>query len=70
MDKDAPNGPFKANLDKLFNSDTAGVSERTFSEYRYKNGDLWLYSFTRKYFEDGDYIDSNTSKTFVRRSVV
>tara|TARA_X000001316_G_C922345_1_gene37491 strand:- start:934 stop:1146 length:213 start_codon:yes stop_codon:yes gene_type:complete len=69
MKNDTPNGPFKSNLDKLFNSDTAGVSERTFSEYRYKNGDLWLYTFSRKYFGDGDYLDSNTSKTFVSRSV-
>lgn len=68
--KDSPNGPFKTNLDNLFSTDTAGVSERTFSEYRYKNGDLWLYSYTRKYLDDGDYVDSNTSKAFVKKSSV
>ena len=68
--KDSPNGPFKSSLDSLFGSDTAGVSERTLSEYRYKNGDLWLYTYTRKYFEDGDYVDTNSSKSFVDRSSV
>ena len=68
--KDSPNGPFKSSLDSLFSSDTAGVSERTLSEYRYKNGELWLYTYSRKYFKNGDYVDNNVSKVFVNASSV
>jgi len=68
--KDSPNGPFKSSLDSLFSSDTAGVSERTLSEYRYKNGELWLYTYSRKYFKNGDYVDNNVSKVFVNASPV
>lgn len=68
--KDSPNGPFKSSLDSLFSSDTAGVSERTLSEYRYKNGELWLYTYSRKYFKNGDYVDNNVSKVFVNASPI
>ena len=43
---------------------TAGVCERTLTEYKNVNGKLWKYEYTRKYFSNGDYIDSNSSKTF------
>jgi len=68
--KDSPNGPFKSSLDSLFGSDTAGVTERVLSEYRYKNGELWLYTYSRKYFKNGDYVDNNVSKVFVNASPV
>lgn len=63
-------GPFNSKIKKLFESDTAGVTERVLSEYRYKNGELWLYTYSRKYFKNGDYVDNNVSKVFVNASPV
>lgn len=62
-------GPFKDYLRKVFESNTAGVCERTLVEYKNVNGKLWKYEYKREYLTNGDYIDSNTSKTFIGSSV-
>lgn len=61
-------GPFVDNLRKVFESNTEGVSERTLTEYKTIDGVLWKYEYTRKYFEN-DYVDSNVSKSFAKRSL-
>ena len=61
-------GPFVDNLRKVFESNTEGVSERTLTEYKNIDGVLWKYEYTRKYFEN-DYVDSNVSKCFAKRSL-
>ncbi len=61
-------GPFVDNLRKVFESNTEGVSERTLTEYKNVDGVLWKYEYTRKYFEN-DYVDSNVSKCFAKRSL-
>jgi hypothetical protein len=62
-------GPFNDILKKMLDTDTAGVCERTLVEYKNVNGNLWKYEYTRKYYPNGDYVDSNTSKTFAGSSV-
>ena len=62
-------GPFNDALKIMLSTDTAGVCERTLVEYKNINGNLWKYEYTRKYFPDGDYVDSKSSKTFVGSSV-
>lgn len=57
-------GPFNDILKKMLDTRTEGVCERTLVEYKNVNGNLWKYEYTRKYLSNGDYVDSNTSKTF------
>ena len=63
-------GPFNDAMKKMFDTDTKGVCERTHTEFRRKDGQLWRYEYTRQYHTNGDYIDSNVSKTFVNASLV
>ena len=55
----AKEGPLKAALDNL---ESQGVVKHTLETYRYVNGILRRETVTRRYQENGDYIDSNTSE--------
>jgi len=49
-------GPLKSAFDNL---KTQGVVSHTLVTYRYKGGQLQKETITRKYQQDGDYIDSS-----------
>ena len=55
----AKEGPLKAALDNL---ESQGVVKHTLETYRYVNGILRRETITRRYQENGDYIDTNTSE--------
>jgi len=63
----AKEGPLKSALDNL---ESQGVVKHTLETYRYVNGILRRETVTRKYQENGDYIDSNTTEPFSKGSAV
>ena len=63
----AKDGPLKDALDNL---ESQGVVKHTLETYRYVNGILRRETITRKYQENGDYVDSNTSEPFNKGSAV
>ena len=63
----AKDGPLKEAMDNL---DSQGVVQHTLETYRWVNGILRRETVTRKYQENGDYIDSNTSEPFTKGSSV
>lgn len=60
-------GPMKSALDAL---DSQGVIEATLTTYRNKSGLLVKETTTRRYYEDGDYLDSSSSQPLVGGSAV
>jgi hypothetical protein len=60
-------GPMKSALDSL---DSQGVIEHTLTTYRNKSGILVKETTTRRYFEDGDYLDSSSSNPLIGGSAV
>ena len=63
----AKEGPLKSAFDGL---ESKGVVKHILKTYRYVNGILREETVTRKYSEDGDYIDSSTSEPYSKGSVV
>jgi hypothetical protein len=60
-------GPMKSALDTL---DSQGVVEHTLTTYRKVDGILVKQIVTRRYFGDGDYLDSSSSNPLVELSSV
>lgn len=63
----AKEGPLKSAFDGL---KSQGVISHTLITYRYVDGVLRKETVTRKYQENGDYIDSSTSEPFGKASSV
>ena len=63
----AKDGPLKSALDAL---ESQGVVSHVLITYRYVNGQLQKETITRKYQENGDYIDSSTVEPFGKGSSV
>ena len=63
----AAEGPLKTAFDSL---ESQGVIKHTLETYRYVNGVLRKETVTRKYQQNGDYIDSSTSEPLVGASSV
>ena len=55
----AQEGPLKSAFDNL---ESKGVVSHSLITYRYLNGQLQKETTTRKYQENGDYIDSSTTE--------
>jgi hypothetical protein len=63
----AQEGPLKSAFDGL---ESKGVVSHALITYRYVDGILRKETVTRKYQENGDYIDSTTSEPFGQASSV
>jgi len=63
----AQEGPLKSAFDGL---ESKGVVSHALITYRYVDGILRKETVTRKYQENGDYIDSSTSEPFGQASSV
>lgn len=63
----AQEGPLKSAFDGL---ESKGVISHALITYRYVDGILRKETVTRKYQENGDYIDSSTSEPFGQASSV
>jgi len=63
----AKEGPLKSAFDNL---ESQGVIKHTLETYRYVDGILRKETVTRKYQQNGDYIDSSTSEPLVGASSV
>ena len=63
----AQEGPLKSAFDGL---ESKGVVSHALITYRYVDGILRKETVTRKYQENGDYIDSSTSEPFGQASYV
>jgi len=63
----AKDGPLKDALDNL---ESQGVVQHTLETYRWVNGMLRKETVTRKYQENGDYVDSNHTEPFTKGSSV
>ncbi len=60
-------GPLRSAFDNL---KTQGVVSHSLVTYRYVSGILRKETITRKYSENGDYQDSNSSEPLVTASTV
>jgi hypothetical protein len=60
-------GPLKSTFDNL---KTQGVVSHALVTYRYHNGQLQKETVTRKYQQDGDYIDSSVVEPMGKGSSV
>jgi len=60
-------GPLKSAFDNL---KTQGVVSHSLVTYRYVNGMLRKETVTRKYSENGDYLDSNSTEPLATASSV
>jgi len=63
----AQEGPLKSAFDSL---ESQGVISHSLTTYRYVDGILRKETVTRKYQENGDYIDSALSEPFGKASSV
>ena len=63
----AQEGPLKSAFDGL---ESKGVVSHALITYRYVDGILRKETVTRKYQDNGDYIDSSTSEPFGQASSV
>lgn len=63
----AKDGPLKDAFDNL---ESQGVVSHSLVTYRYVDGILRKETVTRKYQENGDYIDSSTTEPLVGASSV
>ena len=63
----AKDGPLKSALDAL---ESQGVVSHVLITYRYVNGQLQKETITRKYQQNGDYIDSTVVEPFGKGSSV
>jgi hypothetical protein len=63
----AKDGPLKSAFDAL---ESQGVVSHSLTTYRYVNGIIRKETVTRKYQNNGDYVDSSTSEPFGKGSSV
>ena len=63
----AKDGPLKSAFDAL---ESQGVVSHSLTTYRYVNGIIRKETVTRKYPNNGDYVDSSTSEPFGKGSSV